>query len=128
MLGPISITGRQSAYHEAGQLIAGVGHLSGYLLYHLPSRDRESSGKRGDLGSFGGQTAEGPIPTAPNHYLAWRDSLSGFRTYLPAPVGSTRSNFGSIDFGVVGPKRATRLAVRSQGEVPNREGTLLAGS
>jgi hypothetical protein len=54
MLGPISITGRQSAYHEAGQLIAGVGHLSGYPLYHLPSRDRESSGKRGDLRAFRG--------------------------------------------------------------------------
>jgi hypothetical protein len=33
---PVSLTGRQSAYHPAGQPIAGVGHLSGCPLFHPP--------------------------------------------------------------------------------------------
>jgi hypothetical protein len=44
------------------------------------------------------------------------DSLSGFRIPLRASIGSTeRSNFGSTGFGVVGPTRATRLAVPRPG-------------
>jgi hypothetical protein len=33
---PVSITGHQSAYHPAGQSIAGVGHLSSCPLFHPP--------------------------------------------------------------------------------------------